>query len=343
MVGLKINDASKGIIVEAFVVPNICSDHNTKLVSESYSHLRRLYLADYVSQGTMPVDILIELDYYFSSMTGRIRKDDVGEPVAIETSLGWVVCSRYNENRMKDASTNLISTQVLKVESENEQTVISGNECIKLSKALTKFWDLDTLDITEREELVYEKFEKDIISYGIRYIVKLPFKPYTEILPDNYTLVKSRLLSLERRIDQTEGLQSKYSKVLCDFENNGIIERINSEGEFGRVHYLPHRAVLREKRKTTKLRIVFDVSAKMYDEPLLNDLLYSGPCMLPFLYGILLRFRISKVGLIADIKQAFLNLGIADEHRDFLRFLRFSEDGNQTITLYSGLIAVRFY
>ena len=70
----------------------------------------------------------------------------------------------------------------------------------------------------------------------------------------------------------------------------------------------------------------------MYDEPSLNDLLYSGPCMLPFLYDILLRFRISKVGLIADIKQAFLNIGIADEHRDFLRFLWFSEDGNQTIT-----------
>ena len=42
-------------------------------------------------------------------MTGRIRKGDVGEPVAIESSLGWVVCSRYNEHRMKDASTNLIS------------------------------------------------------------------------------------------------------------------------------------------------------------------------------------------------------------------------------------------
>ena len=52
VVGLKNNGTSKGIIIEAFVVPHICSDlinHNTKLVSESYSHLRRLYLADYVS------------------------------------------------------------------------------------------------------------------------------------------------------------------------------------------------------------------------------------------------------------------------------------------------------
>ena len=65
VVGLKNNGVSRGIIIEAFVFANICSDlinHNTKLVSESYSHLRRLYLADNVSQGTMPVDILIGLD-----------------------------------------------------------------------------------------------------------------------------------------------------------------------------------------------------------------------------------------------------------------------------------------
>ena len=185
--------------------------------------------------------------------------------------------------------------------------------------------------------MVYEKFEKDISFNGKRYIVKLPFKPYTEILPDNYTLAKSRLLSLKRRIGQTEGLQSKYSKVLCDYEN-GIIEHVNNEREFGRVHYLPHRAVLREKRKTIKLRIVFDASAKMYDEPSLNDLLYSGPCMLSFLYDILLRFRISKDGLIADIKQVFLNIGTADEHRDFLRFLWFS-GGDQTITFrFNGVV-----
>ena len=121
-----------------------------------------------------------------------------------------------NENRMKDASTNLISTHVLEVESENEHTVISGNECIKLSKALTKFWDLDTLGITEREELVYENFEKDISFNRKRYIAKLPFKPYTEILLDNYTLAKSRLLSLKRRIDQTESAFSQKSDLIAN-------------------------------------------------------------------------------------------------------------------------------
>ena len=32
-----------------------------------------------------------------------------------------------------------------------------------------------------------------------------------------------------------------------------------------------------------------------------------------------------KIGLISDIRQAFLNIGISEEHRDFLRFLYFDD------------------
>ena len=79
---------------------------------------------------------------------------------------------------------------------------------------------------------------------------------------------------------------------------------------------MPHRAVVRENKDTTKVRIVFDASSKVRDEPSLNDCLYSGPCLLPAIYDILLRFRLGKIGLVSDIKQAFLNIAIAEEHRD---------------------------
>ena len=47
------------------------------------------------------------------------------------------------------------------------------------------------------------------------------------------------------------------------------------------MHYLPHRGVVREDHDTTKLRIIFDASAKIRNELSLNDILYSGPCLLP--------------------------------------------------------------
>ena len=79
--------------------------------------------------------------------------------------------------------------------------------------------------------------------------------------------------------------------------------------------------MVRKNKDTTKVRIVFDVSSKVRDEPSSNDCLYSGPCLLPAIYDILLRFCSEKICLASDIKQAFLNIAIAEEHRDLLRFL----------------------
>ena len=95
------------------------------------------------------------------------------------------------------------------------------------------------------------------------------------------------------------------------------------------MHYLPHRGVIREDHDTTKLRIVFDASAEIRNELSLNNIVYSGPCLLPYLDDILLRFWTGKIGLVGDIKQAFLQVEIAEEHRDFVGFLWF-KDINET-------------
>ena len=60
--------------------------------------------------------------------------------------------------------------------------------------------------------------------------------------------------------------------------------------------------------------------------------------MLPLLFNILLRFRTRKVGLIADIKQAFLQTEVAPEHRDFLRFMWFDD----IFKNHPELISLRF-
>ena len=87
------------------------------------------------------------------------------------------------------------------------------------------------------------------------------------------------------------------------------------------MHYLPHHAVIKNERDTTKTRIVFDASSKIGNNPSLNDCLHSVPCLLPLIFDILLRFRIGDVALVADIKQAFLNIEIDEGDRDFLRIL----------------------
>ena len=87
-------------------------------------------------------------------------------------------------------------------------------------------------------------------------------------------------------------------------------------------HYLPHQAVIRSDALTTKLRVVFDASAKVRpDCPSLNDCTYTGPPLTPGIADILMRFRAHKVGLVADIEKAFLNIAVDEQQRDLMRFL----------------------
>ena len=50
-------------------------------------------------------------------------------------------------------------------------------------------------------------------------------------------------------------------------------------------------------------------------------MLDPGPCLLPRLFDILVRFRLGKIGIVADIKKAFLQIAIDEDHRDFLRMI----------------------
>ena len=99
------------------------------------------------------------------------------------------------------------------------------------------------------------------------------------------------------------------------------MERVEDEdtGTPGEVHYLPHHPVVRVDRETTKVRPVFDASAKD-GGPSLNECLYTGPNLLLRIFGILLRLRTYKIVLLLDIQQAFLQVGIHKDHVDFLDF-----------------------
>ena len=88
----------------------------------------------------------------------------------------------------------------------------------------------------------------------------------------------------------------------------------------GKVHYLPHRDVIRMDKETNKVRAVYDASAKR-NGPSLNDCRYAGRPLIPLILEVLIKFRAHTVALTADIEKAFLNVAIAPEHRDYLRFL----------------------
>ena len=71
------------------------------------------------------------------------------------------------------------------------------------------------------------------------------------------------------------------------------------------IHYLPHHAVICQDKETTKVRVVYDASARSCG-PYLNDCLHTGTKFNQRILEIMLRFWSYPVTFIADIEKAFL-------------------------------------
>ena len=86
--------------------------------------------------------------------------------------------------------------------------------------------------------------------------------------------------------------------------------------------YMPHKPIVKQSAVTTKVRMVFDASAK--PQPLtysINDCMFTGPPLQPLLWDIMVRVRKSTSLLLGDIEKAFLQIGVKEEDRDAVRFL----------------------
>ena len=321
-------------------VPFICDPvaiETLQYVICNHPHLRDLELADR-SEAEPPIgiDILIGADNYWNLVTGMIiRHEDV--PTAMETPLGWVLsgpCEGQSNLDLSSAtgtssvtSVNYVSSHVLPTETDDH-----------LNSSLNKFWDLDTLGIKEAEDSLFERFSSDIVFKEGRYEVKLPWRDNHPILPSNYQMSLKRLFGLLRRFKSDLSLLKEYNDVITDQLNRGIVEMVkepNLSQNHNEVHYIPHHAVIRRDKETTKLRIVFDGSAKE-NGPSLNECLHTGPSLYQGILEILLRFRMLHVGLIGDIEKAFLMVSVAPEDRDVLRFLwvdDIQKEVSQVVTL----------
>ena len=131
---------------------------------------------------------------------------------------------------------------------------------------------------------------KNCKFFGERHEVKLPFKESHPILPGNYQLSKTRLESLPRRLKLKPEVLKHYDEVIQEQLGKSIIEPVNIEERraVGKVHCLPHREVIRLDKDTTKLRVVYDASAKCCGLSL-NDCLYSGLPLTPMIFDVMAR------------------------------------------------------
>ena len=308
------NDTLK---LSALVVPFICNPLTAQPINHSkqtYDHLIGLELADSAeSSDVLDVDILIGSDSYWDLVTGQVVRGD-GGPTAIHTKVGWILSGPADQ---LGVSVNLavVSTHTLRIDACPEMEPA-------LDDSLKRFWDLESLGIVKEETPMYEKFVQKIRFDGHKYEVCLPWREYHPPLPDHRDLCRKRLMSLLKRLRQTPQLLTEYSTIIQDQLERGIIEVVPQPSNLtnDQIHYLPHHGVVRQDKATSKLRIVYDASAKSTG-PSLNECLYTGPKFGQSIFDILLRFRLQQVALTGDIEKAFLMLSMYEGDRDSLRFL----------------------
>ena len=86
-------------------------------------------------------------------------------------------------------------------------------------------------------------------------------------------------------------------------------------------YYLPHHAVIKESSETTKVRVVFDASAKTSTGISLNDTLMVGPTIQNTIFEQVLRFRLHSYVITADIEKMYRQILIHPDDRKFQKIL----------------------
>ena len=130
------------IHLELLLVPFICSPISgqcPKFVKSQYVHLRDLYLSDFVDckgNNEMCIDVLMGADYYFSFMSGKcVRGQDVIDPVALESSVGWVLTGPYKcEQSYYHFTNNVCTAHCMKA------SVVPN----PLNDTLKRFWEIES-------------------------------------------------------------------------------------------------------------------------------------------------------------------------------------------------------
>ncbi|XP_046862763.1 uncharacterized protein LOC124456335 [Xenia sp. Carnegie-2017] len=234
VVRLDLSSLSGGEVVsiEAYVVPEISviSNQHLEVVRNNFEHLKGLWLSDVCKVNEeLEVNVLVGADYLWSLQKGRIMRGKQGEPVAIETVLGWVVSGPVgstDKNQPATAQVNFCS---------------ANKTCINVEN----FWDLESLGIKDKEghDPLPTNYDLSLkrMKGQIRRLGKNP-----ELLKEYDTIIKAQ-------------------EELGIIERVGKDSVINSHAK---IHYMPHQAVVRKDAKTTKCDREFSEKKSFYVDDL---------------------------------------------------------------------------
>lgn len=152
-----------------------------------------------------------------------------------------------------------------------------------------------------------------------RFVVRLPFLRDPDVLGDSRFMAQQRFFNLERKLNKNPMLAQEYKRFMSEYLELGYMEEAGDTDI--PTYYLPHHSVTKSDSLTTKVRVVFDGSATARSDLSLNDILVCGPPVQPELLSIVLRFRLHKFALVADIEKMYRQIRVAPEDCELQRIV----------------------
>ncbi|UYV76493.1 hypothetical protein LAZ67_14000713 [Cordylochernes scorpioides] len=200
------------------------------------------------------IEVLIGADIAGRLLTDDQRRISSGL-VAIRTKLGWTVMGKIPPTEVRDDISSLCVTTLLSLDLENlwklDAIGVSDAEVEKKTQSLQ----------AEMEEHFAHTTTRDIEG---RYEVALPWVQDKERIPSNKDLAENQLRSVRRKLEEV-GDMKEYGQIFEEWMKQGIIEYAR-EDKLDGVHYLPHRPVYKRNSQTSRIRPVFNASARKRDK-----------------------------------------------------------------------------
>ncbi|XP_011687417.1 PREDICTED: uncharacterized protein LOC105449732 [Wasmannia auropunctata] len=305
-------DGVSDLVVPAIVLPRLTLYAGvTSVAVKEWPHLQGLELADPEFAAAGDIDILLGAEVYANILGAGVRKGGLRDPVAQQTSLGWIVFGTVGTSA-SHAATLLHQCSVSE----------------PLSALVRKFWEQEEAPSSGR---VLTPEEQDCENFFVnthsrtregRYVVRLPVVPSLPDLSGTRAASIRMLLHMERRFERDTQLQVMYKSFLQEYETLGHMTRVGPTGEHEkRACYLPHHGVLREASTTTKLRVVFNGSLTIADGRSLNQQFLLSSNLLPSLADLLLRWRRHRYVFAADIEKMYRQILVHPSDRDLQRIV----------------------
>lgn len=299
-------------IITCLVLDEIDSSTPSSLFkSTDFNIPHGIKLADPEFDRPRAIDLLIGVGSFYELLCVGQIKGQMGDPLYQKTLLGWVVAGDVLLNNDKSIKSS-------------KNFMIKNNE---LSNQLKQFWEIENGILETREHIKLdpaEKHFKETIKRDEtgRFVINIPFKP--EVLAQlgsSFEIALKRLYSLEKKLSRNPDLKTKYDDFMTEYERLGHMTKIPMPSHDELEYYFPHHAVIKDSSTSTKLRVVFDGSAKTTTGISINDAQYTGVEIQNDLFSIVLRFRHHTFVLSADIVKMYRQIYVTPSQRPLQRVL----------------------